>query len=97
MEEREPIMLFKKVLKQLIKDLEAIQDVQITQFEEEVIDAFDGYNYEGEDEVIGFDSWCDISNDGNYELNSKVDHEDAYELTLFITTKDGKVTVNNVL
>ena len=97
MEEQQPIKFFKKILKQLIKDLEAIKDVQTDKFEDTVTEAFDGYHYEGEDEIIGIDKWVDISADGDYELNAKVNHEDAYELTIYITTKDGKVTVNNVL
>jgi len=35
--------------------------------------------------------------DGEYELNCKIDHEDAYELTLFVEIKDGLVSVKNVL
>ena len=97
MEEKQEIKLFKKILKQLIKDLEAIKDVEINAFEDAVIDAFDGYHYEGEDEVIGLGNWVDLNTDGEYELNAKVNHEDAYELTLYVSSKDGKITVNNVL
>ena len=97
MEEKQEIKLFKKILKYLIKDLEAIKDVEVNKFKDAVIEAFDGYHYEGEDEVVGLDSWVDLNINGDYELNAKVDHEDAYELTIYVTSKDGKITVNNVL
>ncbi len=97
MEEQQPIYTFKKTLKQLIEEMEAVKSVELNQFQDVLIDAFDGYNYEGEEEVVGFDKWCDISKDGDYEVNLKIDHEDAYELTIYITTKDKKVTVKNVL
>jgi len=97
MEEKQEIRLFKKILKQLIKELEAIQNVDVNKFEEAVIEAFDGYHYEGEDEVVGIDKWPDLNVNGDFEINAKVNHEDAYELTLFLTSKDGKITVNNVL
>jgi len=97
MEEKQEIKIFKKILKHLIRDLEEIKDVDVNSFDEAVIEAFDGYHYEGEDEVIGLDNWVDLNTDGEYELNVKVNHEDAYELTLYVSSKDGKITVNNVL
>ena len=45
----------------------------------------------------GFENWCDISKNGKYELTVSIDHEDAYELTLFVKTIGGKATVYNVL
>ena len=93
----EEIKVFRKVLKQVIQDIEKLEDINIANFQDEVLDAFDGYNYDGEDDVVGFEKWCDISNDGTYELNVKINHEDAYELTIFIKTNNGKITVNNVL
>ena len=71
--------------------------LQREKFEDAVIDAFDGYHYEGEEEVIGLGNWVDLNTDGDYELSAKVNHEDAYELTLYVSSKDGKITVNNVL
>ena len=97
MEEKQPIKIFKKILKFLIKEIEELKEIEVSKFEDAIIDAFDGYHYEGEEEVIGFDTWCDISKDGKYEVNVKVNHEDAYLLTIYISTKDGKVTVANVL
>jgi len=97
MEEKQEIKIFKKILKYLIKDLESIKDVEVNKFKDAIIEAFDGYHYEGEDEVIGLDEWVDLNPNGDYELSAKVDHEDACELTLYITSKDGIITVNNVL
>jgi len=97
MQDEPQIKLFKKILKVVIKDLENIKDVTIDEFQDAVLEAFDGYNYEGEEEVIGFEDWCDISKDGKYELQTKINHEDAYELTLYIDVKNGKITVYNVL
>jgi hypothetical protein len=91
------IKVFKKILKVLIKELEEIKEIEIADFKDAVLDAFEGYNYEGEEEVIGFENWEDLSKDGSYELKVKIDHEDAYELTLFTTIKDGKITIYNVL
>ena len=95
--QEQQIKVFKKVLKFLIKEIEELKNIDVDKFKDNIIDAFDGYNYEGEDEVIGLDNWIDITKDGEYELNAKVNHEDAYELTIFITTKDKKVSVRNVL
>ena len=89
--------VFKKVLKIVIQEIEEIKDIDLDKFKDRLLDTFDGYNYEGEEEVVGFDKWCDINKDGTYEVNLKVDHEDAYELTIHITVKDEKVTVTNVL
>jgi len=97
MEQNQEIKLFKKILKHLIRDLESIKNVEINKFEDAVIEAFDGYNYEGEEEVVGLENWVDLNDDGDFELTAKVNHEDAYELTLYVSSKDGKVTVNNVL
>jgi len=93
----EQIKVFRKILKHVIKDIEILKDIEVEHFQDKVINAFDGYNYEGEEELFGFDNWDDISIDGKYELNVKIDHEDAYELTIFIQTSNGLITVNNVL
>jgi hypothetical protein len=95
--ETQPIKLFKKILKQLINDLEGIQNTKVEEFNDAVIDAFDGYHYEGEEDVVGIDKWPDLSKDGSYELTAKVNHEDAYELTIYITSNNGNISVTNVL
>lgn len=81
----------------VIKNLSTIENCPLEQFQEEIVDQFAGYNYEGEDEVIGFEKWPDNLIDGEYELCVKVDHEDAYEFTLHTKIEDGKATVTNVL
>jgi hypothetical protein len=96
-EEKTPIKLFVKTTKQAIKELENIKNIDINQFYDKVIEAFDNYNVDGIEELIGFDSWQDLSNDGEYQLNIKIDHEDAYEFTLYTTIKNKKATITNVL
>jgi len=91
------IGIFRKTLRQLIQEVELIKDIQIDKFKDALEDAFEGYNYEGEEDIVGFDDWTNIESNGKYELNLKINHEDAYELTIFIINKDGKITVTNVL
>jgi len=88
---------FRKTLKQVVKDLETIQNCPIIHFKNTIEEKFDRYSYEGEDEIIGFDTWNDITNDGEYELEVGINHEDAYTFTLFVTVKDESITVTNVL
>ncbi|MEA2050447.1 MAG: hypothetical protein U9O56_06940 [Campylobacterota bacterium] len=95
--EKQEIKVFRTTIKKVVNNLSTIKDCDISDFKDEIEDMFDGYEYEDQDEIVGYDKWPDISKDGEYELNLKVDHENAYELTLYITTKDNKITVNNVL
>jgi hypothetical protein len=95
-EENETIN-FRKTLKQVVKDLESINDCPLVSFEECVVEKFDRYSYEGEDEVVGFEKWEDISQDGNYQLEIGINHEHAYVFTLYVTVGNGKVTIANVL
>jgi len=90
------IPTFRKLFKDVIADLEKIENLPVNELEDKVIECFDKYSYEGEDEVVGFDKWPNLV-DGEYELNCKIDHEDAYELTLFVKIDNGLVTVKNVL
>ncbi len=84
-------------LYQVIKNLEALRDIEADGFFDMVEKAFNGYSYEGEDELVGSEKWPDLKQDGEYELPIRPDHEDAYELTLYVTCKNCKVTVTNVL
>ena len=84
-------------LYQVIKNLEKLEEIPAEDFFEAVEKAFNGYNYEGEDELVGQDSWPDLTQESSYELPIRPDHEDAYELTLYVTCKGCKVTVTNVL
>ncbi len=88
---------FRKTLKQVVKDLETISDSPIEEFQNLVIEKFERYSYEGEDEVVGFDRWADITKDGKYELEVRINHEHAYIFTLYATSLDGKITITNVL
>ena len=84
-------------LNQVLKNLAAIQDCPIENLKDEIIEKFDGYDYEDEDEVTGFENWGDISQDGTYKVEVKIDHKDAYLITLHLNVQDSKVTVTNVL
>ena len=95
-EEQAPIKLFIKTTKQVIKELEAIQDLDVLKFKDSVENAFDNYNVDGIEELAGFDNWNELK-DGSHELTIKIDHEDAYEFTIHTTVKDSKATVTNVL
>jgi len=84
--------------KQVIKNLEELENIANEDIEEEIMDAFNGYSFRGDiEEVVGFDSWPELKEDGKYELCVRHDHVDAYELTLHVDLKDSKITVNNVL
>lgn len=95
--DKEPIKHFRTTLKQVIKNLSKLKDIDYSLFANKVEEAFDGYHYDGEDEVIGSNLWQDISKDGKYKLNAKVNHEDAYEFTIFVESTNGKITVLNIL
>jgi len=97
MEEQTPFKSFVKTTKQVIQELEKIANTDVSNFKDTVEDAFDRYNVDGIEDLTGFDSWADISKDGKYELNLKVDHEDAYEFTIYTTVQSNKATVTNVL
>ena len=96
-EEKQEVKVFRVTTKEIIKRLEALKDIDVSKLEDAIENAFDNYNVEGEEELKGQKSWCDYSQDGKYELNIGVDHEDAYEFTVFIETKDGKSNIVNVL
>ena len=96
MQDNTPIKLFVKTTKQIIKGLEDINDLEVSIFKDAVEDAFDNYNVDGIEELSGFDLWP-ILNDGDYKLNLKINHEDAYEFTIHTSIKNNKATVTNVL
>lgn len=96
-EEERIFKVYRVTVKKIIERLLELQDINIDDFEDEVKEQFDGYDYKDIEEVVGFEAWPEISNDGEYQLNVKVDHEDAYEFTLHVQTKNKKVSVVNVL
>ncbi|MBI3874018.1 MAG: hypothetical protein HY307_03320 [Arcobacter sp.] len=91
------ITAFRKTLKQVVKDLETVTDISIGSFKSTVLEQFDRYSYEGEDEVVGFETWEDISQNGKYQLMVRINHEDAYIFTIFVVVQDGLITVEKVL
>ncbi len=96
-DENDKIKVFRVTLKEIVKRLSTIKDCNVDNLKDKVIEKFDGYNYEGEEELKGFDTWEDISNDGDYTLLVQIDHEDAYEFTLYVKVTNAKATVYNVL
>lgn len=94
--EEEKIKVYAVTFKEVMKRLEEIKDVEVGDFKDAVIEAFDGYNYDGEEELTGHENWS-IEDDGKYELTIKVDHEDAYEFTLYVNVSNSKATIDNVL
>ena len=88
---------FRKTLKQVIKDLESLQDIPKDDFKDKVTEQFERYSYDGVEEVVGFETWPPLEENKNYELLCKIDHEYAYECTLFVTIKNNLCSVTNVL
>jgi hypothetical protein len=95
--EREPVKIYRMTLGKVIANLSGIKECPKDQFKQEIVDAFDGYDYEDVEDITGFEKWCDISQNGEYSVNVRLDHPDAYEFTLYILVKDDKVSVENVL
>ena len=95
--ENEEIKIFKVTLKNVLQRLAKIENCDIKDFKNIVADQFDGYNYEGEEELIGFNLWDDITKDGEYKLSLKINHEDAYEFTLYVKITNNKATIYNIL
>jgi len=91
-----PHKSFIKTTKQVIKELEEIKEADTSSFKEIVEDAFDRYNVDGIEDLVGFEAWPSLE-DGDYQLLIKVDHEDAYEFTIHTTVQNNKATVINVL
>jgi len=91
------IKVYTTTVSTVIKNLSNIKDCPIDDFKNEVIEAFDDYNYEDIEEITGFQNWTDIKENGKYELNVKINHIHAYEFTLFIENKNGLISILNVL
>ena len=96
-EEQRVVKVYRVTVKKIIERLLSLQGVSKENFQEEVIEQFDGYDYKDIEEVSGFDTWPDLSNDGEYELMVKIDHEDAYEFTIHVKVENQKISVLNVL
>ncbi len=96
-EEQRVVKVFRVTVKKVIERLLEIQDCPTEEFKEIVIEKFDGYDYEGEEELVGLDSWSDNPLDGDYSLPIKINHEHAYEFTLYVRVLENKATIINVL
>lgn len=96
-EEQRVVKVYRVTVKKIIERLLTLQDIQQTDFQEEVKEQFDGYDYKDVEDLAGFELWPDMSSDGEYKLNIKIDHEDAYEFTIDVKVENGKVSVLNVL
>jgi hypothetical protein len=96
-EEQRVVKVFRVTVKKIIERLLEIQDCPTEEFKELVIEKFDGYDYEGEEELIGLDTWSNNPLDGEYTLQVNINHEHAYEFTLYINVLNNKATVTNVL
>jgi len=96
-EEDRVVKVYRVTVKKIIERLLSLKQIELENFNNEVLEQFDGYDYKDIEEVVGFETWPDMSANGDYELMVKVNHEDAYEFTLHVTVKEGKVTVLNVL
>lgn len=96
-EEKREIRVFRVTVKKVIERLLEIKDCPLKNFQKSVIEKFDGYDYEDIEELVGFDTWQDISNNGEYELKIKINHEHAYEFTLYLKNQDSLITIYNVL
>lgn len=96
-EEQRVVKVFRVTVKKVIQRLLEINECPFEEFEECVIEQFDGYDYEGEENLVGFTSWDNLDTDGKYQLSVKIDHFDAYEFTLFVEVKKKKVSIYNVL
>jgi hypothetical protein len=96
-EQQRVVKVYRVTVKKIIDRLLSLQEIELEDFQSEVIEQFDGYDYKDIEDVTGFDTWPDLRNDGEYKLGVKIDHEDAYEFTVFTKVIDGKITVINVL
>lgn len=96
-EEERVVKVYRVTVKKIIERLLSLQEVGSENFQNEVVEQFDGYDYKDIEEVTGFDAWPDLSCEGEYELGVKIDHEDAYEFTIYVKVINGKVSVINVL
>jgi len=88
--------IVRKNLTDVISALEALKEVPVEDFFDEVESAFSGYDYDGEDELTGHETWPALE-EGSFELPIRVDHESAYEMTLHVIVKEEHVSIKSVL
>ena len=95
--EQEKTHVFRITVKKILQRLATVVNCDLENFKDEVIEQFDGYDYEDVEDVVGFENWEDISNDGKYILKVKIDHPNAYEFTLYVNVENKKATIYNIL
>ena len=91
------LRIYRITMVNVIEKLSKLSNVLHENFIQKVKESFEGYEYEDIEDLIGFDTWPDISLDGDHELHIKINHEDAYDFTIHINTKNHYVNVINVL
>ncbi len=91
------VKIYAVTMKKVMQRLEELKDIDTSNIQEAIEECFDGYDVEDVEELVGQDSWTDISTDGSHEVTIKINHDDAYEFTIFIETKDNKSSVSKVL
>ncbi|QOG12458.1 hypothetical protein [Arcobacter sp. FWKO B] len=96
-EEELDLTKFRTTLKKVIQNLEEIENVSIKDLKEEVENAFGTYHYDGIDEIKFCEKWECIDSDGEYVLNVGIDHENAYEFSVYIKVTNNKASITNVL
>lgn len=96
-EEERRVKVYRVTIKKVIERLLTIQDCDYEEFIDKVKEQFEGYDYNDVEELVGFENWDDISKDGNYTRCVKINHPHAYEFTLHFTSKEGKISLYNVL
>lgn len=95
--EKPKVKVYRVTTKKIIERLTQIKDCSVDELKDEIIDAFDGYDYRDIEDLTGFDAWPDITKEGTYDLIVKIDHEDAYEFTLHTKVENKKASIENVL
>jgi len=94
--EENQIPVFRVTLKKVIERLSNIK-CEVSELQDIVMEQFDGYEYQDCEDVVGFDKWRKNFTDGEYQLNVKIDHPDAYELTLYVKIINNNAEIYNVL
>jgi hypothetical protein len=95
-EEELDLTKFRTTLKKVIQNLEELEDIPLDDLKDEVENAFGTYHYDGVDDIKFGLGWDDLS-DGEHLLNVGIDHENAYEFSVYIKVANKKASVTNVL
>lgn len=96
-EEELDLTKFRTTLKKVIQNLEELEDIPLDHLKDEVESAFGTYHYDGVDEIKFCEKWERIDGDGEYVLNVGIDHENAYEFSVYIKVTNNKASITNVL